>query len=213
LYALHGRRVSKESMAAEAVMVEQQLIGERVGVQDQYAAAFGGLNFMEFSRDGSVAVNPVPVSRERKKELMGSLMLFYTTTQRFAHNVVEEQLKKTQSGSVDVELATMRKMVDKGIGILSSEESLEAFGELLHEAWINKKKLSSSVSNNNLDDIYETARKAGARGGKLLGAGGGGFFLFYVDKENQESVRRALSYCPEVTFEFESEGSRIIFLH
>jgi D-glycero-alpha-D-manno-heptose-7-phosphate kinase len=212
LYAFNGQMATKDRLAKDAVYVEQTLLGERVGVQDQYAASFGGLNFMEFQPDGTVRVNPVTVSQERRRELQDNLLLFYTGISRHAHAVLEEQIQKTKENKNTPDLSRMRKMVDEGVEILCSKDGLQPFGELLHTAWLAKKNLSSAISNNHLDGIYDAAYKAGALGGKLLGAGGGGFFLFFVEKKNQDRVRQVLQGYPEVKFGFETDGTRIIFV-
>lgn len=210
LYALKGKMVSKQQLALDAIYVEQVLLQERVGVQDQMAAAHGSLNHMLFT-DGSLQVNPVIISRERKELLQGNLLMFYTGLSRYASVILEEQVKKTQDNVINTELKDIRDMVDRGLEILcDNTQDINEFGRLLHKGWMKKKMLSSAISNNFLDDIYEKATIAGAIGGKLLGAGGGGFFVFYVPPANQDKVRAALSDLSEVNFRFENDGTRII---
>ena len=212
LHALSGRMVSKKQLALEAIYIEQVVLQERVGVQDQLAAAYGSLNHMIFNDNGLV-VNPVILSKDRKKSLEGNLLMFYTGLSRFASEILEEQVKKTQQNVINVELTDIKEMVDEGLAILSdNSRDLDDFGRLLHQGWMKKKSLSTAISNNFLDDIYERALKGGAIGGKLLGAGGGGFFVFYVPVGEQENVRTALSDLSEVHFNFENDGTRIIYM-
>ena len=205
--------ISPLKLAQEAIYVEQKLIKEKVGYQDQCAAAVGGLNYFEFRQDGTISHKPVIMSEQRKKEFKNNLLLFYTGVQRFAEDVLKEQIDKTQKGAVTKDLSHIRDMVDHGFSILTSNADLVQFGELLHKAWLSKKNLSSAISNPYLDEMYEKATKAGAVGGKLLGAGGGGFFLFYVESDRQQRVRQALQGYQEVAFDFDKDGSKNIFVY
>jgi D-glycero-alpha-D-manno-heptose-7-phosphate kinase len=209
LYGLLGRLTSQRQLATEAIHVEQNLIGETVGAQDQIFAAFGGFNCIEFKRDGSFRVEPVTLARERLEALNGSLMLFYTGLRRTASEVAASYV--TDIGARTKQLTRMRQMVDEGLKILGSNESLDGFGDLLDEAWQLKRSLSGLVSNTQVDEIYAEARRAGARGGKLLGAGGGGFLLFYVPPECQQQVKERLQGLIWVPFQFDTSGSQIIF--
>ncbi len=212
LHALSGKMVSKEYLAKEAIYVEQELLKERVGVQDQLAAAYGSLNHMTFS-EHNLLVNPVIISRQRKTMLENNLLMFYTGISRFASEILEEQIQKTQQQTINNELQEIKSMVQEGLDILCDEtKDLNTFGQLLHNGWLRKKSLSSAISNNFLDDIYERATNAGALGGKLLGAGGGGFFLFYVPSGHHETVRKALADLNEIEFRFENDGTRIIHI-
>lgn len=211
-YALLGKMVSKEQLALEAIYVERELLGERVGVQDQLAAAHGSLNQMHFSAD-SLLVNPVIIGTQRKKELQNNLMMFYTGINRFASEILKEQLEKTQEKKIHTELTDIYNMVGEGLTIITDpERDLDEFGRLMHKAWMAKRSLSTAISNDFLDDIYNRALKAGAIGGKLLGAGGGGFFLFYVPLANQSGVAEALNDLRMIHFSFETEGTRIIHI-
>jgi D-glycero-alpha-D-manno-heptose-7-phosphate kinase len=210
LHALKGNMVSKQQLASEAVHIEQVVLKERVGVQDQYAAAFGGFNQIEFSKTGNIVLNPVCIPNGRKVELQSNLIMFYTGISRFAHKVLEEQIQKTKDNAIVNDLARMHQMVEDGLQILCTGKDLRLFGELLHEGWMAKRSLSSAISNTFLDEIYENARKAGAIGGKLLGAGGGGFFVFFAEPGKRGAVRKALSEFPEVSFTLENDGTRII---
>lgn len=210
LYKYKSKKISALDLAKKAIYVEQKIIGEKVGVQDQCAAAVGGLNYFEFKKNGSILVNPVSISAKRKKDLNDNLLLFYTGIQRFSEDILTEQINKTRKGDSKRDLSTIRQMVDEGYKILTSNKNLNAFGDLLHQAWLSKKMLSSAISNTNLDNMYSTAMKAGAIGGKLLGAGGGGFFLFYIDQKNHTKVRTALKKYQEIDFDFDTTGSQII---
>jgi D-glycero-alpha-D-manno-heptose-7-phosphate kinase len=207
--ALLGRMTSRSQLARDAIHVEQDLIGETVGDQDQILAAFGGFNFVEFKRDGSFRVEPVTLPRERVEELNNSLMLFYTGLRRTASEVAASYV--ADIGARTKQLTRLRQMVDEALSILSGQDSLDHFGDLWDEAWRLKRSLSGVVSNSQVDEIYAEARRAGARGGKLLGAGGGGFFAFYVPRECQQQVRDRLRGLLWVPFRFDTSGSQIVF--
>ena len=210
LYALQGKMKSKADLAKEAIHIEYELLKERVGVQDQLAAAYGGLNHMKFSYD-ALEVNPLILSKERKEMLQNNLMLFYTGINRFANEVLKEQIQNIQEKKIFTELKEVNAMVQEGIDILTNEDrNLDDFGALMHNAWMVKRNLSSAISNNTLDDIYSKAKNAGAIGGKLLGAGGGGFFLFYAPQERHSAIQEALGHLHQINFNFENGGSRII---
>jgi D-glycero-alpha-D-manno-heptose-7-phosphate kinase len=211
LHALRGEMVSHQQLAEEAVFVEQEIIKERVGVQDQYTCAHGGLVNLKFSRDGFIQTCPVPLLRERSQDFQNYLMLFYTGIVRFAHEVLDEQIENTKQGSITKDLSFLGDLVDEGLSVLSSEQPIDVFGELLHNAWETKRKLSQKISNPAIDGFYERARKAGAVGGKLLGAGGGGFLLFVVPPEKQASVKSALNELKQVKFAFDNIGTSLLF--
>ena len=211
LHAFKGELVTREQLAEEAVHVERELIKEHVGCQDQYACSFGGLLHLEFCANGSVKVGPATLPESRRKMLEERLMLFYTGAQRNAHELLGEQIQRTLSEQIDGELGCMRKLVRQGLDVLSGEGDLAVFGELLHEGWTLKRRLSSKVTTPWIDRIYERARGAGAVGGKLLGAGGGGFLLLYVEPPQREAVRRVVPELREAPFAFEQTGSTIIF--
>jgi D-glycero-alpha-D-manno-heptose-7-phosphate kinase len=180
-------------------------------VQDQLAAAFGGFNHMTFTKD-NLEVIPLKFNNRRVLALQSNLLMFYTGVSRFASDILKEQIQNTQEKKVNVELGHIHEMVEKGIEIINNDEAnIDNFGTLLHQAWLTKKKLSTTISNAHLDDIYDRAMNAGALGGKLLGAGGGGFFVFYVPLEKQVAVQKALAELKEVIFEFEDEGTSIIY--
>ena len=209
MYGLLGRLTSQKQLAAEAIHVEQDLIGETVGAQDQIFASFGGFNLIEFKRDDSFRVEPLMLPKSRLEELNGSLMLFFTGLRRTASEVAASYV--ADIGARTKQLTRMRQMVDEGMKILASRDSLDAFGDLLDEAWRLKRSLSGLVSNSQVDEIYAEARRAGARGGKLLGAGGGGFLLLYVPPACRQQVKERLRELIWVPFQFDTSGSQIIF--
>ena len=208
LYGMNGKMSSKEFLAKDAIYVEQNLIGENVGFQDQVAAAFGGLNKIEFNKNGDFSVNPVILSNTRRDELNDHLMLFFTGVSRIASTVADAQIKNIENRHR--ELTIMQSMVDEAISILQdSTDSILSFGHLLHESWMLKRTLSEKVSTTEIDEIYQSAIKAGAVGGKLLGAGGGGFLLIFAAPKNQAAIRQALTGLVYVPFRFDDSGSRV----
>src|SRR5688572_9109313 len=212
LYAFKGEMVSKARLAAEAVHVEQELLRERVGVQDQHICACGGLVRVCCPADGAVRAEPVPVAAERWSSLQSHLMLLYTGIQRHAHQVLEEQLDGTRSGRLSGDLARLGTLVDDGIRVLTDHrEPLACFGELLNASWTIKRALSPRISSTRIDAWYERARVEGAISGKLLGAGGGGFMLLLVPPDRQPRVAAVLPELRRVPFEFDRTGSTLIF--
>ena len=209
LHALQGRAVGKKQLAAESIHLEQEVLKETVGSQDQVCAAYGGVNRITFLPNGDFTVQPMMLLPERLAELNSHLMLFYTGIKRTASDVASSYAVSMDERAVL--LNQMRACVDQSCEILSSGQSLVAFGELLHQAWLAKRALSDKVSNARVDTMFDEARAAGAIGGKLLGAGGGGFILLFVPPEKQAKVRKQLSRLIEVPFEFEFTGSQIIF--
>lgn len=207
--ALRGKYISKEELASQAIHVEQQVIRENVGSQDQISAAFGGLNRIEFRRDSSFDVAPVILPAERLAVLQSHLMLCFTGLSRIASEVAKSQIDNMDRR--EKELQFMKGLVDQAIAVLQSKIApIEEFGHLLHQSWMYKRQLSDKVSTSEIDGIYDAARKSGAIGGKLLGAGGGGFFLLFVRPERQPEVREKLSRLIHVPFSFESVGSRVV---
>jgi D-glycero-alpha-D-manno-heptose-7-phosphate kinase len=214
LYALEGKIVSKQQLAQEAIHIEQNLIKENVGSQDQVHSAFGGINIIEFNSSG-FSVRPVIISSEKVHFLNDRLMAFYTSLTRYASDIVQEQVENTKNCVKDDYLDRMASMVLEAETIISdrpNEDMVESLGKLLNDGWQLKKCLSSKVSNEKIDQYYQAGINAGAYGGKLAGAGGGGFLFFLVPKEKQAAVRSALSPLLEVKFRFEDEGSKIIYL-
>ncbi len=206
--ALRGRMIGKHELALQAIELEQQVLKECVGSQDQVAAAYGGLNLIYFLPSGDIRVEPVTIPKARIEELDRSLMMFYTGTTRFASEIAAKVV--ANMGSKQQQLRQMRAMVDQAVEILNSDTDLTAFGELLHQSWLLKRELSSAISNSVVDGIYNTAMENGAIGGKLLGAGDAGFMIFFVPPEKQEGVKQALAQYLRVPFSFETEGSTII---
>jgi D-glycero-alpha-D-manno-heptose-7-phosphate kinase len=209
LTALRGQNVSKHDLALKALELEQQVLKENVGSQDQVAAAYGGLNIVHFHRDGSFRVEPVAVPRERVTELEQNLCMLYTGSSRLGGEVAAKVI--AGMGDRTAELRRMRQLVDDAHGILTGGGSLTAFGEMLHQTWVLKRGLADGVSNAEVDAIYLIARDCGALGGKLLGAGAKGFMLFFCPPEKQASLRAALSQFVWVPFRFEWEGSTTIY--
>lgn len=210
LHAFKGEPCTPEQLAAEAVHVEQELMRERVGVQDQYLCAHGGIRHVRCAANG-VAAHPVPVPATRLAELEQSLLLLYTGLRRDAHHVLAEQIDNTRSGAANAALVEMSHLVDEGLDVLlSPRRPLSDFGALLHQSWCLKRTLSTQVSSSRIDGWYERARAAGASGGKLLGAGGGGFLLLMVPPDRQPAVCRAVPDLRAVPFRFESQGSTIL---
>lgn len=209
LYAQQGRYIGKEQLATQAIHVEQDLIGEPVGSQDQIAAAYGGLNHIEFLIDGSFKVSPIIVKADLRSRLESSLMMYFTGVTRMSSDYSSAKIRNISRR--ETELAQMRRLVADALHILRKDDGdLDDFGRLLHENWQLKKTLSDKVTSPHLEEIYDTAIAAGALGGKLMGAGGGGFFVFYVPPERQGSVKQALSKLVHVPFQFDNDGSSII---
>lgn len=206
--ALKGKMMSKHQLAEEAIHVERDILQEHGGWQDQVAAAYGGLNRIDFS-EGQFKVTPIIIHPDRKKELDDNLMLFYTGVQRFSSDIQADTFAKPVDKTK--QLIEMLALVDEAQNILTDKKaSLNEFGKLLDYTWKLKRGTGNKVSNNSIDDLYDRGIKAGALGGKLLGAGGGGFLLFYVEKDKQENVLKALDELMHVPFQFESEGSTVI---
>ena len=210
LYGLAGKMVTKRKLAIDAIDVEQNYIQENVGSQDQCAAAFGGLNKIEFNVDGNIFVRPLTLKQSSLKYFQSCLLLYFTGISRFSSVIAEEQKKNMPLKRS--ELTTMKGIVEDGVALLNgSMQSVNTFGKLLHESWLLKRSLSSKISNSTIDDIYATARRAGALGGKVCGAGGGGFVMLFVPPEKQPAVKKALDHLLLVPFAFEFLGSHVAF--
>lgn len=209
LSALQGKRVSKEWLAEQAIRIEQDVLQENVGSQDQVAAAHGGFNVIYFTQSGHIRVEPLVLPTQRKQELNDHLMLFFTGFSRLSSDITKAQVANLDKKAD--ELHSMRAMVDQGVDILCNGHDLRAFGELLHSGWMHKRSMSDQVSNTSIDTLYDTARQAGAIGGKLLGAGGGGFMLMFVEPAQQATVRKALNGLIHVPFRFETSGSQVVY--
>lgn len=209
LYGLEGKMVSKRRLAAEAIHIEQNMIKEAVGSQDQVAAAFGGLNYIKFQKDDSFDVRPVTIGLDRMQELNKHLILIFTGLQRYASRIEAEKIKNLKEKQQS--LHEMRKMTEQAIGVLNSETDIREFGALMNDSWNRKKELSDQVSNSVIDQLYSTALKHGAEGGKVLGAGGGGFMLFFVEPQKRQRVLDSLSGFLHVPFSFDKTGSQVIY--
>ncbi len=209
LKALEGKLISKRELASSAVHVEQEVIHETVGCQDQVIAAYGGFNRIDFNEDDTFAVTPMILKKERLWALQGHCLLFFTGFSRIASEIAAENIKNVKKR--EKELTAMQQMVDEAIAILQMENrSLDEFGKLLHESWLCKRSLSNKVSTPEIDEIYKAGCEAGALGGKILGAGGGGFILFFVRPELQKKVCEKLKKIVHVSFRFDFTGSKIV---
>jgi D-glycero-alpha-D-manno-heptose-7-phosphate kinase len=209
LYALRNQMCDKQSLASKAIHVEQVILGEAVGAQDQVSAAYGGFNRINFDRSGAIDVKRLLVPRGRLTELEENLALYFTGFARTASEIAQEQLKMTPFKQR--ELRTMLEYVDEAESILADPtRSLHEFGHLLHESWQIKRTLTQRISNQVIDDIYEAGIDAGALGGKLLGAGGGGFMLFFVPPERRQELRTRLKRLLCVPFSFSTKGSDLV---
>jgi D-glycero-alpha-D-manno-heptose-7-phosphate kinase len=209
LYALQGKMTTKRQLSRDAIHVEQHLIKENVGSQDQVATAFGGFNKIEFSNRNDFYVYPITIHQQKVDLLQSHLMLFFTGFARNASDIAREQVRQTPKKRK--ELKSMAEMVEEAINILNRDSNdINDFGRLLDESWKLKKSLTKLISNGDIDTIYETAMEAGAVGGKLLGAGGGGFILFFAPPENHQRIREKLKSLLSVPFGFEKLGTQVI---
>lgn len=209
LNALKGQYTSKSDLANHAIHIEQNVIKEAVGSQDQVAAAYGGLNRIDFFGENSVTVNPVILPKTRIDELQNHLLLFFTGVSRFASEI--ETIKMQNFSTRKEELTKMSSMVSEGIAVLSEKNrDIRDFGLLLKEGWEYKKSLSKNVSNTEIDTIYTSALDEGAIGGKILGAGGGGFILFFAPPEKHAQIIQKLGHLTYVPFKFEYDGSSVV---
>lgn len=209
LYALKGIMPTKMQLALDAIHIEQDIIKENVGCQDQTSAAFGGFNVIEFGGPDNIQLRPITLPSHRLKSFQNHLMLFFTGFSRNASEIAAEQIKETPNKTQ--ELTLMHRMVDEGVKILNSKAHLNEFGKLLHENWKLKRSLTSVISTPLIDEIYDAAREAGATGGKLLGAGGGGFMLIFAEPDVQPRIKAHLRKLLYVPFQFENAGTQVIF--
>jgi len=212
LYAHVGQHVGAERLAKEACEIEIERCQKPIGKQDQYIAAYGGLQYIRFNPDESVYVDPVICNPETKLRLQQSLLMLYTGLTRSADGILHEQSANTQSdGEKRESLRRMTHMAEELRDALVLND-LDGFGEILHQGWMEKKKLASGISNQQIDQWYETSRQNGAIGGKVLGAGGGGFLLLYAPPDRFPEIMHALPELQPVTFKFEPQGSKIIYV-
>jgi len=208
LNALNNKYSSKDYLAKNAIYIEQRIIKENVGSQDQTFASYGGFNKIEFLKNGEIVVTPIIISKTKLNQLQNNLMLFFSGISRNSSEIAKHQIKNI-SFNID-KLEKMKSLVDESIDILQNR-NLDDFGELLDFTWQLKRSLSNNISNETIENIYQKAKKAGAIGGKLLGAGGGGFILFYVPERYKTRVLEELKDYTYVPFEFEYNGSQIIY--
>ena len=209
LYALREQMRNKHALALDAIHVEQEILKEAVGAQDQISAAYGGFNRINFNTDGSFEVKQVITQAARLAALQQHCAIFFTGFSRTASEIAKEQVRMTPHRKR--ELDAMRQMVDEAEAIVTNpNRSLEEFGRLLHESWQIKRTLTQNITNPSLDEIYEAGRSAGALGGKLLGAGGGGFMLFFVPPERRKELRIRLKNLLCVPFSFSNRGSHVV---
>lgn len=210
LACYQGEYVSKSVLAKEACAVEIDKLGAPIGKQDQYAAAYGGLNFIRFHKDDSVSVEPIVTKGSTRKDFQKNLVLFYTGLTHNANEILAEQKKNISQADKTKNLIQMCELAEDMKSSLETN-CLDDFGLMLHEAWMKKRELAGSISNPRIDELYEAALKYGAIGGKLLGAGGGGFLLFYCPVEKQAFLREKLRL-KSFPFEFEHDGSSIVYM-
>ena len=217
LNALHGHlgnEITAERLAMDAIHIEQKMLHEKVGSQDQYICSHGGFAHLSFKTDSEISIKPVDVTPGRLEELEEHLLLFYAGERQQAKEVLTEQIDRTESGELDNRLQAIKDHVEKAIALLKGSGPISQFGELLHETWEQKQTLSSKMTNTHLDQLYQRAQSAGAIGGKLLGAGSGGFMLLFAEPSFHDSVRRAvgaLKGVKEVLFGFESSGTTTVY--
>lgn len=210
LYAYRGIYKTAAQLAEDACAIEIDIVGEPIGKQDQYAAAFGGMNLIRFMPDGQVFVEPIIFHKETKMMLNDRLMFFYTGDTRDAHNILKHQ-QKAYTETRD-SLVKMRDLAFQLKRVLTEGKDLRLFGEILDKGWMLKRGLTNVISNDKIDNAYTLAKKAGAIGGKILGAGGGGFLLLYVEPENHKKITEALKDLRRVSFQFEQRGSHVIYV-
>lgn len=212
LYAYTSKYVSPSRLATEACHAEIELLGEPIGKQDQYAAAFGGLNVYRFKQDGNVTVEPVILSLEAMNRLRENLLMFYTGDLRSASVILAEQGKNIVNDDEKEKAQLAISRLTDQLHRELTNENIDAMGPLLHENWELKQHLASGITNLLIDEAYKKALSAGAAGGKLLGAGGGGFLLFYVPEHRHNAVKNALSHLRYMEFGFSHSGSTIIYV-
>ena len=210
LYCYQGKYVSKAKLAKEACEIEINKLGNPIGKQDQYAAAFGGLNFISFHKDDTVSVEPIITKSKTLKKLQDNLIMFYTGITHDANKILAEQQKNITKIDSESKLLQMCDLAREMKYALEKNE-LTNFGDILNEGWFRKKELAGSISNSKIDELYNVAMRNGAAGGKLLGAGGGGFLLFYCPQEKQTQLENALRL-ERFKFEFEHDGSSIVYV-
>jgi D-glycero-alpha-D-manno-heptose-7-phosphate kinase len=205
--------LSKHDLAERAFQIARNLLGRHVGKQDEYAASFGGLNFIEFLEDGTTRVEPINLSPTLLSDFQNSLLLFFTGAAHHSWGILEEQERSTEQGNKKP-LEALHSIKDLAYRMRESllGGDLRSFASMLHESWQAKKKLSSKISNTRIDEVYESALENGALGGKITGAGGGGFLLIYCEPQRQDDVRQALASfgLKEMSFSFDFQGAHVL---
>lgn len=210
LHCYKGKFASKGRLAKEACEVEIEKLGSPIGKQDQYAAAYGGLNFIKFNQDGTVSVSPIMMEANTYKKLQNNLMMFYTGTTRSANEILSEQKINISQDDKNENLKKMCLLAEKMKDSLENND-LTTFGDILHQSWELKRTLASGISNPDIDRAYEIAMESGALGGKLLGAGGGGFLLFYCEEDKQDNLRKNIGL-RELDFKFDHDGTSVVYI-
>lgn len=213
LHAYRGQFASAERLARECCEIELERCGEPIGKQDQYAASYGGFNFIEFYPDDTVSIEPVICKRKTLQRLQSNTLVFYTGITRSASALLQNQHDEVASQTAKQSVLLRMVQFARDLKAELQQNNIDAFGEIIHENWILKRSLTSEISTNQIDDWYARGRKAGAIGGKLLGAGSGGFLMFYAPQERHEAIIRELSELRQIDFAFEPQGSKIIFVH
>ncbi len=209
IYKIKKIQVDKNRLARDAIFVEQKLLNESVGIQDQIAVAMGGFNKIKIKKDGQFSIKEIKLNPLRKNILESRLMMFYTGISRNSSSIASSTIN--QIFDHKDKYHALYKMVERGQNILLGDNNIDDFGYLLNEAWEIKRKLSSLISSNYIDDIYKRAINAGALGGKLLGSGGGGFMIFFSADGKQEQIKQSLKNLLYVPFQFEQSGSQIVY--
>lgn len=212
LYAYQGKHVNAEKLARQACQIEIDILKKPIGKQDQYIAAYGGFQYIKFYSNGSVSVDPIICKEETKRNLENRLLLFYTGITRSADPILAKQTNNMVTQKKKRQIMSKMVSLAKKMQIAISKNNLAVFGEMLHENWLLKTQMAEGVTSPQIDKWYETGRKNGAIGGKLLGAGGGGFLLFYAPEEKHEKIIHKLSDLSCQSFQFEPQGSKIIFV-
>lgn len=213
LYSYQQRFISSHDLAQVACEIEIDILKEPIGMQDQFGTAFGGLKFLTFSPDGKVSIDPISCSAKTKEAIQKNMLLLYTNITRSASKILEKQKSNMETDKRKHKI--MKKMVQLNYNLYDDlkKNKIDNFGEILHTNWMYKREIAGGISNSKIDSWYETARKNGALGGKILGAGGGGFLLLYAPHEKHDAIKKALPNLRPVNFQFENQGSQIIFIH
>ncbi|MDZ4785879.1 MAG: kinase [bacterium] len=209
LYGLKGKMINKHDLSLESIHIEQNVLKETVGSQDQVSAAYGGFNRIDFFPNGEISVIPITIPPERVRELESHIMLFYTGIKRTSSDVNQQFVEDMSTKKR--QLRVMKDLVEEAIQVLNSKHDIREIGELLYEAWAVKRGFSTMVSNSEVDRIHDRAMEAGAIGGKITGAGGGGFMMLFVPPNRQDEVKRSLHEFIHVPAKFEFSGSQVIF--